>query len=84
VLEEIAKVARIAVGLHHGREYVRIVLYDKSKLEEAVAALKAAGIRLSVCRSRGWICIYDKRSVETIRRIMPHLFPTVPSQTAYF
>jgi len=78
VLEEIAKVARTAVGLHKGREYVRIILYDKSKLEEAVAALKAAGIRLSVCRSRGWICIYDRRSVEAIRRIMPHLFSHRP------
>jgi len=75
VLYEVAKMARITVGLRQGREYVGIILHDKSKLWEVVTMLKTTGMRISVDRSRGRIYIYEQKSIEAIRRIMPHLFP---------
>jgi len=78
VLEEVVKIARIAFGLYRGREYIMITPYDKSKLWEIVAMLKAAGIRVSVDRSKGRIRIYEQKSVESIRRIMSYLFPHIP------
>jgi len=60
-LEEVVKMARIAFGLHRGREYIVITPYDKSKLWEIIAMLKAAGIRASIDRSKGRIRITEIR-----------------------
>jgi len=57
VLEEVAKMARIVVRPRREREYIMITPYDKSKLWEIVAMLKAAGIRVSIDRSKGRIRI---------------------------
>jgi len=78
VLEEVARIAKIALGLYRGREYVRIIPYDKAKLWEIAAALKAAGIRFSINRKRCQIYIHEQRSVEIICKIMSYLFP-IPS-----
>jgi len=77
VLEEVVKMARIVIGLRKGREYVRIVPYDESKLEEIAVALKSAGVRVSINCEKGQIYIDERRSVEAIRRIMTHLLPTI-------
>jgi len=74
VLYEVAKMARITVGLRQGREYVGIIPRDKSKLWEIVTMLKTTGMRISVDRSRGRIYIYERKSIEAIRRTMPYLF----------
>jgi len=79
VLEEVVKMAKIVIGLRRGREYVRIAPYDESKLEEIAVALKTAGIRVSINHEIGQIYIDERRSVEAIRRIIPHLFPTTSS-----
>jgi len=75
VLEEVVKMAKIVIGLRQGREYVRIVPYDESKLEEIAVALKSAGVRVSINHEIGQIYIYERRSVEAICKIIPHLFP---------
>jgi len=77
VLDEVAKMARITVGLLRGRPRVRIYPYDKSKLLEIAAMLEAAGIRFSINRRKGHIYIDERRSVEAIRQIMPHLFSKI-------
>jgi len=74
VLEMVAKMARITVILFRGRTFIMITPYDKSKAEEIAAMLKAAGIRFSISRQRKRISIYEQKSVEIIRKIMPHLF----------
>jgi len=74
VLEMVAKMARITVILFRGRTFIMITPYDKSKVEEIAAMLKAAGIRFSISRQRRRISIYEQKSVEIIRKIMPHLF----------
>jgi len=74
VLEEVAKMAKIVIGLHRGREYVRIIPHDNSKLEEIIAKLKAVGIKFSVNRKKRWIYVESKRSVEVIRKVIPHIF----------
>jgi len=51
-----------------------IIPRDKSKLWEIVTMLKTTGMRISVDRSRGRIYIYERKSIEAIRRIMPYLF----------
>jgi len=76
-LEEVAKMAKIVVRLHRGREYIRIIPYDKFKLEEIAAILKASGIKFSVNREKRWIYIHSRRSVEAIRKVMPHIFPAI-------
>jgi len=76
-LEEVIKMARITFGLHRGREYIMITPYDKSKLWEIIAMLKAAGIRVSIDRSKGRVRIYEQKSIESIRRIMSYLFPHI-------
>jgi len=78
VLEEVVKMARIAVGLRQGREYVRIVPYDKSKLEEIAVALKSAGVRVSINHEKGQIYINERRSVEAICKIIPHIYNDTP------
>jgi len=73
-IEEIAKFARISVGRSQGREYVSIALYDKSRLKDVITILKATGVRFTVHRRRGVIYIHERRSVESFRRIIPHIF----------
>jgi len=77
VLDEVAKMAKITVGLLRGRPRIRIYPYDKSRLLEIAAMLEAAGIRFSADRLRGRIYIDERRSVEAIRQIMPHLFSRI-------
>ena len=77
VLEEVAKAARIVVGLRLGREYVRIIPYDKSRLEEIVTMLKTAGLRFTIFRRGKEIRVYERRSIEIIRKIIPHVFSSV-------
>ena len=79
VLEDVAKIARIVVGLRRGREYIRIIPHDKSKVWEIVAMLKMVGIRTTIQRPRYYILIIEQNSVEAIRKVMAHLFPTVSS-----
>jgi len=52
VLEDVAKMARIVVGLRLGCEYIRIIPHDKSKVWEIVAMLKMVGIRTTMQRPR--------------------------------
>jgi len=77
VLEEVAKVARIALRKSRKYECVMMIPYDKSKLWEIVAMLKAAGIRVSVERSKRRIYVCEQRSVEAIRRVMTRLFSNI-------
>jgi len=79
VLEEVAKMARIILAVERRREYIRIIPYDKSKLEEIAAMLKAKGIRVSVVRGRRKeVRIYERRTVEVIRNVVPHFFTSLP------
>jgi len=75
VLEEVAKIARIAVGLFKGRRYIRIILYDKSRISEVLKMLESAEIRFSVLRRTRTkeIRIYDQRTVDIILRNASHL-----------
>jgi len=72
VLEEVAKVAEIAVVKEGGRDCVKIKPPDKTKVEEIAAMLKAVGIKAWAQRREVKIC--EKRSIEKIRRVAPHFF----------
>jgi len=74
VLEEIAKMARIVVAKDRGRVYIRVVPYDKSKVEEIATKLRAVGIRATVLHKKREVRIYEYKSIETIRRVAPHFF----------
>jgi len=74
VLEEMAKMARIVMAKDRGRVYIRVIPYDKSKVEEIVAKLSAVGIRVTVLHKKREVRIHERRSVETIREIAPALF----------
>jgi len=74
VLEEVAKMARIVVATSRGRLYIRIIPYDKSKLEEIAAKLRAVGIRATILRKKKEVRIHEQKSIETIRRVAPHFF----------
>lgn len=74
VLEEMAKMARIVMAKDRGRVYIRVIPYDKSKVEEIVAKLRAVGIRVTVLHKKREVRIHERRSVETIREIAPALF----------
>jgi len=73
ILEEVAKMAKI-VELSNGRKRIKIIPYDKSKLEEIAAMLKNAGIRISIDYHNKCITIYERRSIELIRKIMSQFF----------
>jgi len=77
VLEEVAKLARVAFRKSRKYECVMIIPYDKSKLWEIVAMLKAAGIRASVERSKRRIYVCEQKSVEAIRRVITRLFSNI-------
>ena len=51
-----------------------MIPYDKSKVEEIVAKLRAVGIRVTVLHKKREVRIHERRSVETIREIAPALF----------
>jgi len=72
ILEEVAKMARITESAN-GRRRVRIVPYDRSRLEEIATLLKSVGMRFSVDRRKGRIIIYERRLIEMIREIMQRL-----------
>jgi len=72
VLEEVAKVAEVAVVKEGGRECVKIKPPDNTKVEEIAAALRAVGIKTWTLRQEVKIC--EKKSVEKIRRATPHFF----------
>jgi len=74
VLEEIMKIAKITFGKRGKYEYVSITPNDKSKLWDIASMFKAIGIRVSVDRFKHRIKIYERKSVETIRRTMSILF----------
>jgi len=74
VLEEIARMARIVVATSRGRLYIRIIPYDKSKLEEIATKLRAVGIRATILRKMKEINIHEQKSIETIRKVAPHFF----------
>jgi len=74
VLEEVAKMARIVVATDRGRLYIRIIPYDKSKVEEIAAKLRAVGIRATILRKKREVRIHEQKSIEIIRRIAPHFF----------
>jgi len=73
-IEEIARFAKISVGRSQGREYVNIALHDKSRLKDVITILKATGVRFTVHHQRGVIYVRERRSVESFRRIIPHIF----------
>jgi len=77
VLEEIAKIARIVAATDRGRVYIRLIPYDKSKVEEIATKLRAVGIRAVVLNKKREVRIHEQRSVEIIRRIAPHFFPHI-------
>jgi len=83
VLEEVTKMARITLARNGKYVHVRIILYDKSKLREIVTMLKAVGIRFSIDQTRGRIMIYERRTVEMIRKIMPHFLLNSQSITTF-
>jgi len=74
VLEEIAKMARIVVATDRGRLYIRLIPYDKSKVEEIATKLRAVGIRATILRKKREVRIHEQNSVEIIRRIAPTFF----------
>jgi len=74
VLEEIAKMARIVVAKDRGRVYIRVIPYDKSKIEEIATKLRAVGIRATILRKKREIRIHERRSVEIIRELAPAFF----------
>jgi len=74
VLEEVVKLARITFGRIGKYKCIRIIPYDKSKLWEIAAMLKAAGIRISVCRLKWQVIVCEQKSVEAIQEIVTHLF----------
>jgi len=69
VMEEVAKVAEVAVVKEGGRECVKIRPPDKSRVEEIAAMLKAVGIKAWAQRREVKIC--EKRSIEKIRKVAP-------------
>jgi len=78
VLEEVMKIARVIISVDRGREYIRIVPYSRSKMEETVTILKNAGIRISILRRSKEIRVYDRYHIELIRKVMPHVFSQSP------
>jgi len=68
VLLELIKLANISEGTSGGRKYLRITLYDKSKLGEIVTMLTNAGIRVSIARRDREIRVYEKRSIEALMK----------------
>jgi len=66
VLEEVAKVAEVAVVKEGGRDCVKIRSPDKSKVEKTVAILKAVGIKGGDTETRSKDT--RKRAIEKIRR----------------
>jgi len=76
VLDEVAKIARIVVGLRRGREYVRVIPYDKAKIHEIANMLRMASLNIFIPKRSAEIWIYETTSVEAIRSVAPHLFST--------
>jgi len=74
VLEEVAKMARLTLARNGKYVHVRVIPYDKSKLQEIATMLKAVGMRFSIDQTKGRIMIYERSTVEMIRKIMPHFF----------
>jgi len=74
VLEEIAKMARIVAATDRGRLYIRIVPYEESRLEEIATKLRVVGIRATVLTKKKEVRIYERKSIEAIRKVAPHFF----------
>jgi len=74
ILEEIAKIARIVAATDRGLLYIRIVPYEESRLEEIATKLRAVGIRATVLTKKKEVRIYERKSIETIRKVAPHFF----------
>ena len=74
VLEEVAKMARLTLARNGKYVHVRIIPYDKSKLQEIATMLKVVGIRFSIDQTKGRIMIYERSTVEMIRKIMSYFF----------
>ena len=72
VLEEVAKMAEVAVVKEGWRECVKIRPPDKTKVEEIAAMPRAMGIKARALRQEVKIC--EKKSIEKIRRATPHFF----------
>jgi len=75
IVPELVKLAKILEATSGGRKYLRIILYDKSKLEEVATMLTGVGIRVSIARRDKEIRIYEKRSIELLIKAMSKVFP---------
>jgi len=74
IVPELLRLAKILEATSGGRKYLRIILYDKSKLEEVVAMLTGVGIRVSIARRDKEIRIYEKRSIEVLTKAISKVF----------
>lgn len=74
VLKEVAKLAKISIIKEDGRDVVKIVPYEREKLEEIASILESAGIAISVIKSRKTIKIYQQRMVKVIIEAMKQFF----------
>jgi len=74
VLEEIAKMAKITVESVGGRTYIKIKRYNASEIRKMATMLRGVGLRISASPKSGEIRIYHQKSIEIIRKVLPHIF----------
>jgi len=72
-LEEVAKLAKIEQRVYRSQIYFRIAPYDKRNLNKIMELLRVAGVWFSVRRKKKEIVIFERRSVEAIRRIFSQI-----------
>jgi len=74
VMEEVLKKAEMRVRLKCGKEYVEVVPQNEQEIEKLRTMLEFAGIRTYLQPGRKVITIYERKSVEAIRKVVPNFF----------